>query len=553
MTVSLLIGSEAKSLLKSQVFQQQWNALYTTCPWATPCQSVGFATTWYEVYRERFNPILAIEMTPERTLTGLLTLAISPDSNQLVFAGTPQSDYHTWIATIDRGDAFIEAAMDLLSVRFPRLTLKFEYLPPLAPRQWLKDGRPWAQTSILAPFSRPLMILGDGAHLQKSLRKSSNKSRLNRLKRLGEVRFEQLHTEAELAAVFDDIIAYLDFRQGAVHNALPFQNDPLKREFWLALMRVKDLPHVTVLKVEDRVVAAHIGLIDRRQCILAMPVHSPFDAIHSPGKLHLLMLGLELAKQGLEVFDLTPGGDPYKERFATDHDRVHILTVFLSRQPWQKQMILLKRRVISLIKWLGVDLKTAKASIEKIRSLPVSTFTKLPQSLGQKQGKIEYWIYRHSPKRVISADRSSFASRDYIPDLLVFQPTNPLQTRQDFLSLCLKRIEAGQHVYTRANSNGLIEYAWLLKLHETSFFPESEQEYEFEPDSAVIYDYYLHPTNQTGYSLPLLQQMIDDAVSIDRAKQVYMSISANYPLQQVIKAADFICLDSQTMAIVKKM
>lgn len=540
MTVNLLIGTEAEVLLRSQVFQQQWSDLYAACPWATPFQSSGFATTWYEVYRDNFKPVILTE-TIDGTLVGLLTLATTPDLKQLVVAGTPQAEYHAWLARIDRGDPFIEATLAMLRDSFPGLTLTFQYLPPLAPKQWLAAGRPWHRTSLLSVRPRPLMKLGDGENLRKSLRKSSNKSRLNRLKRLGEVRFEQLHTEAELAAVFDEIIAYYDFRQGAVNNSTPFQNDPLKRKFRLALMRVKGLQHVTVLKVGERVVAAHIGLSDRQQCILGAPAHSPFHAIHSPGKLHLLMLGVELAKQGLEVLDLTPGGDPYKERFATDHDEVYVLDVFLSRQAWQKQTAELKLRSKSILKGLilaaGIDLETVSASAEKLRRF------NWRKNSGQNLNQPEYRVYSYTGDRIIPADRSHLVRRDCLNDLLVFKPVDARQTRQEFLSLCLERLEAGEHVYTWTNQDGLVEYAWLIERLEKSVFSDWQQEYILEPESALIYDYHVHPDNQQrGFDRVLLQQMINDAISIDGAKQVYLTALANDPFQDTIETAGFTCL-----------
>jgi hypothetical protein len=144
MTLTLLIGADAESLLRNLTFQQQWNSLYTACPWATIFQSADFVTTWYEVYREPFKPVLVTEVMPDGSLGGLLTLAATPDSKQLIFAGAAQAEYHTWLASSDNGDTFIAAAMDLLRASFYGRTLTFQYLPPAAPKQWLAEGRFWA-------------------------------------------------------------------------------------------------------------------------------------------------------------------------------------------------------------------------------------------------------------------------------------------------------------------------------------------------------------------------------------------------------------------------
>jgi CelD/BcsL family acetyltransferase involved in cellulose biosynthesis len=549
MTLTLLIGADADSLLRDRAFQQQWNSLYAACPWATIFQCADFVTTWYEVYREPFKPLLISEILPDGSLGGLLTLAVSADSPQLVFAGAEQAEYHTWLARSDNGDTFIAAAMELLRASFSGRTLTFQYLPPTAPKQWLAKGLPWARQSRLATWTRPLMKLGDGEKLRKSLRKSGNKSRLNRMKRLGDVQFEHLHGAADLAAVFDDIIAYYDFRQGAVNDAVYFQADPLRKPFYLALMRIEDLLHVTVLKVGDRVVAAHLGLRDRKQCVLGIPTHSPFHALHSPGKLQLLMLGVELAQQGFDALDLTPGGDLYKERFATDHDEVHILTVFLSDRAWQKQSTELKiwsrATAGSIGKWLigsvGIELNTAKEFTRQLRRLRLTTVTDWQQNVWKKLwSKTEYQIYCYRADTASVENHSYSFRRDYLDDLLLFQPVDHRQTRQDFLALCLSRLEAGQHAYTLVSQGRLLTACWLVERQEKSVCTELDREYVFEPESAVIYDYYLHPSlREQGYDRALLEQMVNDALFIYGAKQVYMTVLADDPLRQAIERTGF--------------
>ena len=550
MTLTLLIGADADLLLQDRAFQQQWNSLYVGCPWATIFQSFDFVNTWYQIYREPFKPILITETLADGSLSGLLTLAMTPDSKQLMFAGAKQAEYQAWLATSDRGDIFIAAAMDLLRASFSGLTLTFEYLPPLAPKQWLEPDQPWANQTRLVMWTRPLMKLCDGERLRESLRKKANKSRLNRMKRLGDVQFEQLHGVAELTAVFDRIIAYYDFRQGAVNDSIYFQADPLKRPFYLALMAVPDLLHVTVLKVGDQVVSAQLSLSDGQQCTLCIPAYSPFYGIYSPGKLQLLMLGLELVKQGFDTLDLTPGDDPYKERFATDHDEVHVLTVFLSDRTWQKQSAELKTwaRVTagsigkSLIGAAGVELATAKKFTTQLRRLRLSTVTNWRQNLGQKLwGKIEYHVYSYSANEARAENQLCSVNRDCLNDLLLFQPVDPRQTRQDFLSLCLTRLEAGQHVYTWVEQGCLLSVCWLVERQEKSVFSDLSQEYLFEPDSAVIYDYDLDPSiREQGYDRALLGQIVNDALFRYGAKQVYMTVLADDPLRETIESTGFI-------------
>ena len=550
MTLALLMGDDADPLLKDRLFRHQWNSLYVACPWATIFQSCDFVATWYQIYRELYKPLLICETRPDGSLAGLLTLAVTADSQQLVVAGVGQAEYHTWLSASEHGDTFIAAAMDLLRASFLGSTLKFQYLPPLAPRQWLADGSAWAKTSSLKPWFRPLMKLDGGEKLRKSLKKSSNKSRLNRMKRLGDVQFEQLHQPADLAAVFDDIIAYYDFRQGAVNDSIYFQTDPLRKQFYLALMGVKDLLHVTVLKIDNLVVAAHLGLSDGKECVLGMPAHSPFLAAHSPGKLQLLMLGVELAQQGFEVLDLTPGDDLYKERFATDRDRVHVLTVFLSHQPWQKQRadFQLWARITAgaAFKWLigavGIELATAKKFVDRLRSLRLTTMLNWSQSLSTKlRDKVEYQVYAYPATAVRAESQLCSIRKDCLDHLLLFQPVDLRQTRQDFLSLCLTRLEAGQHVYTWVEQDCLLAVFWLVKSPEQADASGLNPVDLFEPDSALIYDYFLDRSiRDRGYDRSLIQQIVNDELFLNGTKQVYMTVLTDDPFRQTIESCGFV-------------
>ena len=56
--------------------------------------------------------------------------------------------------------------------------------------------------------------------------------------------------------------------------------------------------HVTVFKAGDRLLGAHIGVRNKDEVMLGVVAHSPFLAEHSPGKLHILQLGLMLHNQG---------------------------------------------------------------------------------------------------------------------------------------------------------------------------------------------------------------------------------------------------------------
>jgi len=83
---------------------------------------------------------------------------------------------------------FIERALLVLRQEFPRQTLVFKYLQPETPREFLAQNDTLRRCCKVRYYRRPLLIL-DERDLMDSLRKKSNKSRINRLKALGEMTF----------------------------------------------------------------------------------------------------------------------------------------------------------------------------------------------------------------------------------------------------------------------------------------------------------------------------------------------------------------------------
>lgn len=541
MTIKITTATEADKLLKDAKFQEEWQALYRKCPWATPFQGSGFVTTWYEVYQDQYHPVIVRQLSSEGALTGLLTLAISGDSKQLVVAGTHQAEYQVWLAYPEYGNTFIENAVKKLQKEFPNRSLGFTYLPPSTPTEWTNSDQLYGPYCLLEMHRRPLMMVGDGSQISASLRKKSNKSRLNRLKRLGEMRFEQISDTSELASIFDEIIQCYDFRQGAINNSYPFQSDPLKKSFYLALMKVPNLSHVTVLKVGDAVVAAHLGVCSKKEVYLGVFAQNPFYAKYSPGKFHLLMLGQKLVKQGFSALDLTPGGDPWKERFATDHDEVRLLKVFFNRRSLiqletRRKLEKVAKQVLQRFRVSPQSIKTVVAKLQRF----ITTHGIL-QLWKRLWSRIELRIYAFKTEKLVSFEQPVLMSKDCLEELLVFQQTPSGQTRSDFMFQSLKRIENGGHIYTYIEDGKLLFYAWLMEQQKKLFFPEVEQEFQFPPNSVLLFDYSTHPQVQKrSLDQPALSQMLHDAIALPDTKQVYIAVpSDNKHLRHTIEDIGF--------------
>ncbi len=323
--IQLVSQSDAEHLLESLDFQSQWRTLVSDCPWATALQTPEFARTWYECYKGSYSPLIGLRYLSSGRLDGLLLLAVQRATGQLTFAGGHQAEYNVWLALPGDRTFISETLHSLAKLGFASIT--FTYLPPGTPLDWLEPE--WTRRSSLRAVKRPLLTVGNPEPITESLTKKKNRRRLEKLLAGEALEFVELQTAAELDPYYDEIIDYCDFRQGAVHGSCPFRDDPQKRIFYRALMEQPGLMHVTVFKAGNRLLGAHIGVRNKDEVMLGVVAHSPFLAEHSPGKLHVLQLGLMMHNQGFARLDLTPGGDAYKDDRATEYDDAHVLTVFL--------------------------------------------------------------------------------------------------------------------------------------------------------------------------------------------------------------------------------
>ncbi len=552
MKVDILVGDDAQRSLADDAFLKAWQSLHARCAWATVCQGVEFCKAWYEAYKNSFTPLLVKGVDEKGELVGLLTMAVGVGTGEIIAAGANQAEYHVWLATPEAGETFIEAALADLGEKFPGRFVRFLFLPPGSPLGWIGRARARGGRCDLQTIPRALMATGDEGKFRDSLRKKSNKSRINRLARAGELRLKVLSDTHELEEVFDEIMTYDRFRLGAIHRVpVPPQPDSLKRAFYVRMMQSPRLLHATVLMAGDEIASAHIGHYNGEQVMLGVLAHSPFFAKHSPSKIHVLMLGELLAKEGITAFDLTPGGE-YKERFATHHDDAYVLTVFFGRARHLRHRATRKTATAAkrLLDAAGITPSQFKNVLERARhkakhlkvgSLPAKALGKLAREAGRTA---EMRVYRMDVGAVKDVPRPpQLMRRDYLPDLMAFETAEAWQPPvHGFLAQALEKLEGGMHAYTRAEDGRLLHYGWLVERQAKSSLSEVGQELRLPPDSAVLADFYTHPSARgRGMYRNSLCQMLHDAAAVPGTKHVYICVMAdNRPSRRVIEKVGFV-------------
>jgi CelD/BcsL family acetyltransferase involved in cellulose biosynthesis len=552
MKIEVLIGREAERLIEGAEFRGKWKKLYDKCPWRSVFQGDGFVVTWYDTYKSRFIPLIITGANPDGELAGLFTLAIAAESGQIVVAGTGEAEYHAWLADPQDGNAFIIAALEKLREKYPNGTLTLLFVLPAAPVEWTAPGSPWGRHCHVSTLPRGLMEIGDGSSLKDTLRKKKQ-SKINRLRRLGDLRLDRIQGPEELGAIFDEIICYQTLRLRAIQNLPGVEHDPLKKTFYMNLMRLPRMIHASALRLDDKLVSAQIHNYNGEQVRLGVITHSPFYARYSPGELHILMTGVELAKEEIPLFDLTPGGS-YKDRYATQRDEVYVINIFFNRA--HRIQYKIKRRLA----------ETAKSAIRIFSITPehardaFSTFLDLWQKwlrlrmsdlLSESLGKLkrslwykdELRVYAFNLEQTHRQSGSKVMKRDQVSDLLVYQPAEAWQPPVNkFMRQALENLEAGHRVYTRVEDGKLAQYCWLIGSHRQKSPPPGSMDEKgpvLPPDSVLITDFY---TYSQGRSLPpsSLHQVLLDAASTPGAKHAYIVIPAGDDvMRQVIEVAGF--------------
>ena len=500
-------GKSAFDLLSDPTFLQEWSDLYEGCSWGTVYQSRDFVKIWYETYREQFVPVILTMLDPKSRLCGILTLASNRSTGRLVYAGDVLSEYQVWLARNDAEEVFILEALELLGREFPRQVLRLKFLPPGTPVGPLQKTTWTRNTCFLTPSSRPLIGPSDEHRVDQSLK--SKKVKLNRLKRLGTVSFKKVARD-DFPEVLERAWPLFEFRQIEQFNSSPFFSDSQLKPFLLSLAKHSDVLHMTVLQVDEVIVAWLLGTQSNGFLHLVATGYSPFHARHSPAMLHMLMLAKSLFQEQ-RVFDLTPGGDKYKDQLATDYEKTYTLHFFprlraaIEDQQTRKLANKALKKIIRVaVRNPALALRTSFLGRRRDRQFLNSPSTNGPQ--------ISFRL--HKVGRVQPEDqneRSDEVKKNKVIDLLHYEPT-PGKTRRDFVNDAWRFIEQGADVYTLVRNAHLIASCWIVSGEKTASAEYARSGVPAE--TALLLGFYAHASADESKMLNrLLQKWAIDTAS----------------------------------------
>lgn len=541
MKIDLLQDDNATTLINDPDFIRSWETICKKCKYSTYFQQPFFVRTWFSCYSNVWTPVIVLSRRETGDLAALWILAYSAATKTLTHPGSHQAEYQTWISLPGCDIPFVSAAWVEITQQLTFSSLKIKYHPSTALTEALHSSPDISGISLVRYHKRPILTLNLD-EIEASFKKKSNKSRFNRLKRLGELNFREIKTSEDLDAVLDQLIDFYDFRQGATNASTPFRSDPQKKRFLSNLLADPEGgAHVTVTSLNGHPISAFWGGVSSSTVHLGMLIHSPFYAEHSPGKLHIMQLSKHLLESGIEKIDITPGGDPWKERFANSHDHVAEIELFRTGRSRliAKQRSNIERLAKRCLTLFGVTPSAVRARLSRIKNVtPRAIAKRLRNWVSMKR---ELRIYRCERDLSLQASYHSEIQLNSLQDLMSFEPGERWQTYHGFLRSALHRLENGESAFTISINGKLAASGWMVKNQSKAILSEVDQTMDMPESSASLYDFYTDPEFRgQGLYRKLISHMLKFVFDDEKTKYAYICVLAdNTPSRHVIENTGF--------------
>jgi len=542
LSIELIKGNAVHTALSDNQFLNQWSILYDKCKHATIFQHPSFVCTWDKTYSEKWQPVIA-KSTNYGDLVGLWLLAYNPEKQILVHAGAHQAEYQAWITLPGEDVAFLSKAWKILKEHFEFKELHFKYLPCKHLYCTLQAIHLIKNCLIVKKYKRPLMGLGENEI--KVLFSKRNKRRINRLKKMGNLEFRRITDPTEFELVFDELISYHDFRMGAINKICPFQKDQLKRQFYSNLLSAnKDTFFVGVSYLQNKPIAAELAGLSNGTISLYLGMHAPFLSKHSLGKIHLIQMCDYLSHEKINIVDLTPGGDSWKEQFATSHDEVAYAVVYNSvfKKNWVKlRSTIHEQSKVSLTK-IGIKPESLKRSFHEMPKKS-RTITKIikPRKRNSINREIRMYVFTKSKTFDQNETFDNSVKCNSIGDLLIFKPEDLGSTCWKFLSEANTLFERGAFSYTISSNDYLAANGWMLTNQTVFREEEIEQSITLPTKGSVLFKLYANPLiSKPEITRTLVGFMLKEAFTKKETENIYIFVKSNdLEMRETIEKMDF--------------
>jgi hypothetical protein len=489
-------AEEALELISSDVFIKQWKELAVGRSVYCRMQEAEILSVWYRHYSTVNEPVIFTAFNNSNELVGFLGMVWDEKNQELKHAGHPQ--YRGWLAKPEYEIPFLQKVFIIIKDEFHIKNLFWSVLSPGLSIDVLKSALGPGMHMTCEETLSPRWNLTDPARLKKLLKNKSIKSNFNRYKRLGNFRFEIISDPEYLREVLDIAKNQIDFRKEAVNNSLPFKSDPNKIDYFCEQLSEPGTILPVALWLDDQLLSFNQGVMSKNYFIGRITSFDPSQYRYSPGTLLFIRLAEYLTEKGYEIFDMTPGTNSYKDRFADSSIKLYKPTIHFSTINYQTTLI--KQKIVKssrslLIDKMGLDILTFRKW--------KTNLTELPQKIKKiSKGKIGGKITNRTPvlkqPKLIHLERSSFptpssnGSKQVISqqyeDLQKYSDTKPFLTRRGLLNDALKKFSKGDILYSQANDDKLLWYVWRKKAKGEIKF--NKNSFPVKEEGILLYDLY---------------------------------------------------------------
>ena len=476
-SIKIIRGDDAHKTRCLPEFIARWQSLAKITNHVTVFQEPAFVNCWYQQYSPEYEPILVLGYDANELLIGLLPLAIENKSKTLTHAAAQQVEYSGWLCNPEYKNTFIAKAIATVSKEISFSAWRWSHIPPYAEVDWLAQPYPELKNTYIhyEKVESPILDLHNEEKINKIKKSKSVKSKINRLKRKGDLHLEHITNPLRAAQVMELIPDLVNFRHGAAHGDLAFREDPLQHGFYKSRANNLTENHFSALWMGEKLLAFHFGGIDKDTIYIGLTAFDPRESKHSPGVVFILYLADMLCQQGIRYIDLTPGGDEYKERFCNGRHTLYRPIIYSSR----------------LEKYINTSKQKAKASILNTLStlgIEKETLTNKLKANNKRNDSINgYQLFsidldKFNP-RITDKNPSSIHVQKY-SDLLIHQGYSNSLEMQTLLNDSTQRFSKEETLITLMEDEKLIGYGWLSKMGTK--YKNHGQDLCLDKDSVVV-------------------------------------------------------------------
>jgi len=546
-TVKILTGEDVFVLIEDSAFIASWERLAHADKKVTVMQEPPFVIPWYKEYANIFEPVLCLAYDDKNNLVGLMPLAFARHGHYLTHAGNDKAEYHGWIAHQEIDQDFPLSSLITLKETFGLRKWHWQWMPPRAVIDWLSSSR-LSKHNILVSYRKenaPLWDLSDQKKLHKILSNKSIRIKINRYRKRKGFSVERIKDVGRAKELIDIMGAQFDFRRVAICNGGSFERDVHRKNFLIERMKFAPNSHFTVLWADDKPVACHFGDCDQDTVYLGLLSYDPFESKNSPGTILLIELAGLLVREGYRYFDLTPGGDEFKERFANIHRDVVMPTFCFSK--YDKAVVDILHAPRELVKrhlsWVLSGARRIKNAFTKLK-IVVSALktTPLRGILRKISGLVcqrQVWLYcefsAEHGEPTIPANTGVSIQR--YSDLLFYKDSSPYLTRMNLLQEAVRRVARGEILYSMMKDSTLVQYAWLIKGERSSRQKGSECKFASDNVCVFLYDFYISPQFSGGNQIAA--RMLCDSYKAGHKKACIVANGRNAPSKGAVESAGF--------------